>query len=206
LSSLGENGFFSTLSNFPVIREGSGVLRPPTSRRPAGPTPNSYRVCPVYILPTFQSLYASFADGEVSVRFTVWGLTCLGATTAPILHTVAWNLIMYMRKRCRIPCRCGAGQFSRSSPPQDPRGGEIRGGEGLYFPVGNCPLRERIGMVLATPSREGWCSPWPFRFGSGLPRSRLRVPPPRLPCVLVELLDSAGLAGFSGKGAAELAG
>jgi hypothetical protein len=45
----------------------------------------------------------------VSVRFTVEGLACLEPTTAPVPRSVAWNLIMYMRNRCRIPFRGGAG-------------------------------------------------------------------------------------------------
>ena len=117
--------------------------RLPTSRRPAGPTPNSYQVCPDCIRPAFRSLGAASADGAVSVRFTVEDLACREPTIAPIPNGVAWNLIMYMRERCRISFRGGAGQLPWSSAPQDPRGGEIRGGEELYFPFRDRPPEEK---------------------------------------------------------------
>jgi len=91
--------------------------RLPTSRRPAGPTPNSYQVCPNCIRPAFRSLDASSADGAVSVRFTVEDLAGREPTIAPIPNGVAWNLIMYMRERCRISFRGGAGQLPWSSAP-----------------------------------------------------------------------------------------
>jgi hypothetical protein len=105
----------------------------------AGPTPNSYQVCPDCIPLAFRLRDAASGDGVVSVRFTVEGLACLEPTIVPISHAVAWNLIIYLRERCRIPFRGGAGQFPRSSGPQDPRGGKICGGEELYSPFRDRP-------------------------------------------------------------------
>jgi hypothetical protein len=77
---------------------------------------------------------------------------------------------------------------------------------GVIHSVPGSPIRERIGTVLAAFSGEGWCAPCSLRFGSGLPRAGFRFPPLGSSCSRLELSDSVGLAGFSGNGAAELAG
>lgn len=107
----------------------------------------------------------------MSVRFTVENLACREPTIAPIPNGVVWNLIMYMRERCRISFRGGAGQFPWPSVPRDPRGGEIRGGVELYFPFRDRPpgkewerfLRHLRALVGVPHAHSGSGAAFPVR-------------------------------------------